>query len=193
MKHIFFLVAVIETTQFASCGLKTGATYDNTTSFCIPDSLMKNITLDTVRSEYVMSDLKLSGKITFNEDEVVKVFPLVSGHVADVKVSLGDYVQKGQLLATVRSSDMANYFNDYKSAQSGLEIAKKNMEVTADMRNSGVSSEKDYLAVQSEYRRALAQFNKVNEVLKIYGGNLDAKDSVGSAYWIKAPISGFIV
>src|SRR5258708_34755085 len=98
-----------------------------------------------------MSDLKLSGKITFNEDNVVKVFPLVSGHVADVKVSLGDYVQKGQLLATVHSSDMANYFNEYKSAQSELAIAKKNMEVAADMRTSGISSEKDYLSAEREY------------------------------------------
>ncbi len=161
--------------------------------FCIPDSLMKNITLDTVRSEYVMSDLKLSGKITFNEDNVVKVFPLVSGNVTDVKASLGDYVQKGQLLAVVRSSDMANYFNDYKSAQSELAIAKKNLEVTADMHNSGVSSEKDYLTAQNEYQKALAQFNKVNEVLKIYGSNLQASDSIGSGYRIKAPISGFIV
>jgi len=193
MKHIFFLLAVIETTQFASCGLKTEATYDNTTSFCIPDSLMKNITLDTVRSEYVMSDLKLSGKITFNEDEVVKVFPLVSGHVADVKVSLGDYVQKGQLLATVRSSDMAGYFNEYRAAESELAIAKKNMEVTADMRSSGVSSEKDYLTAQSEYQKALAELNKVREVLKIYGGSMSRKDSAGSAYMIKAPIGGFIV
>ena len=162
--------------------------------FCIPDSLMKNITLDTVKSETVMSDLKLSGKITFNEDNVVKVFPLVSGHVTDVKVSLGDYVQKGtKLLAVVRSSDMANYFNDYKSAQSELAIAKKNMEVTTDMRSSGVSSEKDYLTAQNEYQKALAQFNKVNEVLKIYGGNSQMNDAASSGYMIKSPISGFIV
>ena len=193
MKHIFFFLAAIETIQFVSCGSKTEVTADNTAVFCIPDSLMRNITLDTVRSEYVMSDLKLSGKITFNEDDVVKVFPLVSGHVAEVKVSLGDYVQKGQLLATVRSSDMAGYFNEYRAAESELTIAKKNMDVTADMRKSGVSSEKDYLTAQSEYQKAVAEFNKVREVLKIYGGNMAQKDSAGSAYMIKAPIGGFIV
>src|SRR5438477_11556175 len=133
MKHIFFFLAAIEAIQFVSCNSKTAVTAYNTAGFCIPDSLMRNITLDTVRAEYVMSDLKLSGKITFNEDDVVKVFPLVSGHVAEVKVSLGDYVQKGQLLATVRSSDMAGYYNEYKSAQSVIEIDKKIMTVTDDM------------------------------------------------------------
>ncbi len=193
MKYIFFFLVTLQLLVITSCKSKTVVADDNSQGFCIPDSLMKNITIDTVKSENVMSSLELSGKISFNEDNVVKVFPQVSGHVTDVKVSLGDYVQKGQLLATIRSSDMANYYNDYKSAQSELAIAKKNLDVISDMRNSGVSSEKDYLAAQSDYNKALAEFNKVNEVFKIYGGNLHANDSVGSAYSVKAPISGFIV
>ena len=194
MKNIFLFLLSAPIVLLASCSAHSKEASDNAnTSFCIPDSLMLNLTFDTVKSEAVMSDLKLSGKISFNEDDVVKVFPLVSGHVVDVKVSLGDYVQKGQLLATVRSSDMAGYFNEYKSAQSDLEIAKKNLDVTADMKSSGVSSEKDYLTAESEYHRALAQFNKVSEVLRIYGGNIKANDSTGSGYSIRAPESGFIV
>jgi len=193
MKKIFFFLILIQAIIVMSCGGHKEIANSDPPGFCIPDSLMLNITLDTVKSESVMGELKLSGKISFNEDNVVKVFPQVSGHVGDVKVSLGDFVQKGQLLATIRSSDMANYFNEYKSAQSELEVAKKNLEVTADMRNSGVSSEKDYLTAQSEYRKALADFNKVSEVLKIYGGGAERNDSAGSGYKIKAPISGFIV
>ncbi|HEY2721558.1 MAG TPA: efflux RND transporter periplasmic adaptor subunit [Chitinophagaceae bacterium] len=193
MKYVLFLLSLIPMLVLLSCGHKASETNDDNQPFCIPDSLMKDLTMDTVKSELVLSSLNLSGKISFNEDNVVKVFPQVGGHVADVKVSLGDFVQKGQMLATVRSSDMANYYNDYKSAQSELAIAKKNLEVTADMRNSGVSSEKDYLTAQSEYNKALAQFNKENEVFKIYGGNIQDNDSIGSGYQIKAPISGFIV
>jgi len=187
-----FLSAVLFMALLACEKIKSEQSADPQ-DFCIPDSLMKNITLDTIKTEAVMSELKLSGKISFNENNVVKVFPFVGGHVADVKVSLGDYVQKGQLLAVMRSSDMANYFSDYKSAQSELAIAKKNLDVTAEMKNSGVSSEKDFLTAQSEYQKALAQFNKVNEVLKIYGNSVQSSDSVGSGYSIKAPISGFIV
>jgi membrane fusion protein, heavy metal efflux system len=193
MKKLFFSLILIYVIALTSCSGHTEIANSDPTGFCIPDSLMVNITLDTVKTESVMGDLKLSGKISFNEDNVVKVFPQVSGHVGEVKVSLGDFVHKGQLLATIRSSDMANYFNEYKSAQSELDVAKKNMDVTADMRNSGVSSEKDYLTAQSEYRKALAEFNKVKEVLRIYGGGTEMNDSTGSGYKIKAPISGFIV
>jgi cobalt-zinc-cadmium efflux system membrane fusion protein len=193
MKYFFFFLGLVQIAALSSCSSHSTETPADARPFCIPDSLMKNITIDTVKSELVMSSLNLSGKISFNEDNVVKIFPQVGGHVADVKVSLGDFVQKGQLLAVVRSSDMANHYNDYKAAQSELAIAKKNLEVTADMRNSGVSSEKDYLTAQSEYNKALAQFNKENEVFKIYGGSIKGGDSSSSGYAIKAPISGFIV
>jgi len=161
--------------------------------FCIPDSLLKNITYDTLHSELIKSEIVLSGKIAFNEDNVSKIFPLVSGHVSDVKVSLGDYVEKGKVLAVIRSSDMANYFNEFKSSQSELVISKKNLEVTSSMRSSGVSSEKDLLVAQNEYQKALAQLNKITEVLKINGSSFQVNDSTGSEYIIKAPISGYIV
>jgi len=192
-KNIFFPLFSLAILLLMSCGKPITVGDDPAQSFCIPDSLMSVITLDTVKSESIRSELKLSGKITFNEDHVVKIFPPVSGHVADVKVSLGDHVEKGQLLAILRSSDMANYFNDFKTAQSELGIAKKNLEVTGEMRNSGISSEKDYLSAQSDYDKALARFNKVNEVMKIYGSSMQPNDSVGSGYRVIAPISGFVV
>ena len=154
---------------------------------------MKNVTFDTVQSGSVIAELSLSGKIAFNEDKVSKIYPLVSGHVRDVKVSLGDYAEKGKILAIIESSDMANYYNEFKSSQAEVEIARKNLEVISNMRSSGVSSEKDYLVAQNEYQKALAEFKKISEVLKINGSSFSSSDSTGSGYVIKAPISGFVV
>ena len=192
-KNIFFgIIAVLFLTFFGSCAKHQDE--DNaSTQFEVPDSLLKNLTFDTLKEESVTSDLDLTGKITFNEDHVAKIFPLVSGHISDVKVSLGDFVEKGQVLATIRSSDMANYFNEYKSSQAELAVAKKNLEVTGDMRKSGVSSDRDVLIAQNDYQKAQAQFNKINEILKINGSSIAANDSTGSGYVLKAPISGFIV
>jgi membrane fusion protein, heavy metal efflux system len=182
------------------CGLVTCSCGNNRTPdppgdkrFCIPDSLLKNVTFDTLRTGSVSSELLLSGKISLNEDKVSRIYPLVSGHVRDVKVTLGDYVEKGRILADIESSDMANYFNEYKSSQSEVAIARKNLEVTANMRSSGVTSEKDYLVAQNEYQKALAELKKITEVLKINGGSFIANDSTGSGYVIKSPISGFVV
>jgi len=121
---------------------------------------MKNLTFDTLHMESVNSELILSGKIAFNEDKVSRIFPMVSGHVTEVKVSLGDYVEKDKVLAVIRSADMANYFNEYKSSQSELAIAEKNLEVTGSMRSSGVSSEKITWSLKTNTRRLLLSTKK---------------------------------
>jgi cobalt-zinc-cadmium efflux system membrane fusion protein len=192
-KILFSLVFIFSILIWYSCGNQI--TQDNTVNkkFCIPDSLLKNVTFDTLHSEPVKSELTLSGKIAFNEDKVSRIFPLAGGHVTDVIVSLGDYVEKGKILAKIESSDMANFYNEFKSSQAEVEIAGKNLEVTGNMRSSGVSSEKDFIVAQNEYKKALAEFKKIREVLKIYGSSVTSNDSTGSGYVIKAPISGFVV
>jgi cobalt-zinc-cadmium efflux system membrane fusion protein len=191
-KTLFELSSILAFVFLYSCN-SAPANKSTGHKFCIPDTLLKNITYDTLLSRTLNSELSVSGKIAFNEDHVSKIFPPVSGHISDVKVSLGDYVEKGKVIAVIRSSDMANYFNDFKSSQSELAIAKKDLEVINNMRSSGVSSEKDYLVAQNEYNKALAQYNKSNEILKIYGNSSSMLDSTGSEYLIKSPINGFIV
>jgi len=97
--------------------------------YCVTDSLFKTITLDTVKMESVLGELSLSGKISFNEVKVVKVYPLASGHVQEVKVTQGDYVNAGQLLALLKSSDVAGILSDAVAAKNDLAISKKNLQV----------------------------------------------------------------
>jgi len=192
-KKLFFGTAILTTLLLlSSCGNHVSPD-SSAGKFCITDSLLKNITFDTLRKEPVNSELSLSGKIAFIEDKVSRIYPLVSGHVTDVKVSLGDYVEKGKILAIIESSDMANYYNELKSSQSEVAIAEKNLEVTRNMKSSGVSSDKDFLIAQNEYQKALAQLSKIKEILKINGSSFSSDDSAGSGYVIKAPVSGFVV
>jgi cobalt-zinc-cadmium efflux system membrane fusion protein len=159
--------------------------------FCITDSMEKKITLDTVKTKSVMGEIILSGKITVDEEKQVKIYPLVSGHVLELKVSLGDYVQQGQLLAMVRSPDAATILNNASTAKFNLEIAKKNMDATDDLYKSGIASEKDYITAQKSYQIALSSYTMSNEILKIVVKGGDSNNVSG--YYIKAPISGFIV
>jgi cobalt-zinc-cadmium efflux system membrane fusion protein len=135
----------------------------------------------------LVNAITLTGKVGFNEDNVVKIYPMVSGNIEDVKVLLGDYVQAGQVLAIVKSSEMAGYSNDLVSAETNLTVAKKNVDATQDMFNSGLASQKDLLATQAAYEQAQSELNRIKSVLKINGGGTQGN------YIIKAPISGFIV
>jgi len=155
--------------------------------FCIPDSLLHLIRIDTLYSRPVINEFRLSGKVSYNQDAVVKIYPLVSGNVLDVKISLGDYVDKGQVLAIIKSAEVAGFENDLISARSNLAVSEKNYAAAEDMYKSGISSEKDFISTQKELDKARSELKKTETILSIYGTDNQ------SNFVVKSPISGYVV
>jgi cobalt-zinc-cadmium efflux system membrane fusion protein len=99
----------------------------------------------------------------------------------------GDYVHKGQELAVIRSSEMAGYSNDYTTAKSNVDIAKKTVDATDDMFKSGLASQRDQLAAQEGYNQAVSALEKAKRILNLNGG------STSGEYIVHSPIDGFVV
>lgn len=153
----------------------------------LTDSLQQLITLDTASMRNISSPLQLSGQITFAQDKVVEVVPLFGGNVTEVYVELGDYVEKGALLATIRSSEVADYQQQEIEIKANLEVAQKNLDIAMDMARSGLSSQKEVLVARTELDNAKAQLQKIKEIISI--NNI----SDNSTYSLKSPVSGFVV
>jgi len=157
---------------------------------CVSDTLAKMIKIDTAKSTNIDDVLNLSGEVSFNEDKVVKIFPFAGGQVVNVKVSLGDKVSKGQVLAVLRSADVAGNYNELSASQSDLAIAKRQMQQAESLYKNGISSERDYTEAKEAYNKALSSNNKIKNQININGGG---NTSANGSYIIKAPISGYIV
>jgi cobalt-zinc-cadmium efflux system membrane fusion protein len=135
-------------------------------------------------------ELTLSGEVSFDENKVVKVFPFTSGQVMEVKVSLGDKVTKGQVLAILRSADVAGSYTDLTSTKSDLAISKRQLEQAEYLYKNGISSERDYTEAKENYNKAVAANSKVRDQIAINGGG---NTNASGALVIKAPGSGYIV
>src|SRR6185312_13066452 len=155
--------------------------------FVIPDTVMQSLRIDTVTIGPLINAITLTGKVGTNEDNVIPVNSLVSGIVQDIKVALGDYVRQGQVLAVVRSQEMAQYSSDLTNAGTNLRIAQKNYDKTDDMYHSGLASATDSFSAGVAVQQAKAELDRINRVLKINGGNDQGE------FVVRAPISGFIV
>lgn len=156
-------------------------------AYVLPDSLAKHLEIDSVTKSSVQGSINLTGKVAYNDEHVAKIFPLISGIAQSSPVMVGDYVHKGQVLAVIRSSEMAGFSTDLITAKTNLEVAKKNLAASEDMYKSGLSSSRDYLTAQSGYEQAKASLSKSQKIIAINGG------STNGAFTVKAPISGFIV
>jgi cobalt-zinc-cadmium efflux system membrane fusion protein len=146
--------------------------------------------IDTAKLVNDESELALTGKVGFDEDKVTKVYPLASGSVTKVNVSLGDHVERGKELAILRSSEINDMQSQHDVAVSALNVAKKNLDIAKELYKTNVYSEKDLLNAENDYKKASSDVNKVKQQLDIYRANPNKNDA---EYRILAPIDGYIV
>lgn len=156
-------------------------------TFVLSDTMMKSIALDTVHEKPVNGALNLNGKIVADENRLVEIFPIVGGNVLEVDVELGDYVHKNQILAVIKSGEVAEYDRQLIDAQSDVLVAQKNLNVKQDLYDSKLSSDRELVSAQKDLEKAEAGLKRIQETFSIYNFNRQ------SEYRLKAPINGFIV
>lgn len=183
------IISALAIYTLASCGKKQEPE-TRSAGFSLSDSMQHLITIDTIKYCPINNELSLSGEVNFNENTTVKIFPRSSGQVLDCQVSPGDKVTKGQVLATVKSADVAGNYSDLSSANADIAIAKRQMENTEALYKNGISSEKEYTEARQNYEKALAVKTKIQSEISINGG---ARTSASGEYRITAPIDGYIV
>ncbi|SHM93659.1 membrane fusion protein, cobalt-zinc-cadmium efflux system [Chitinophaga jiangningensis] len=188
MKHpvIFLGIALLAAMMWSGCKHSEAEDTEKST-FVLSDTMLKNIKIDTAQMEPVQNELRLSGKVTPNGGKVLKVYPLVSGYVEDIKVQLGDYVQKGQVLAVIHSAEIADYEKQLAQAKSDQGVAEKNLKVAQDLYDSRLNTEKDVINAKGDLQKSNAEITRLNDLFKIY------RKGKGATYLVTAPISGYII
>ncbi|WET04167.1 efflux RND transporter periplasmic adaptor subunit [Flavobacterium sp. YJ01] len=186
MKHILFLGIAIVSLSLTSCK-KEVENPETNTSFVLSNDMLKTTTTANAEMLPLKNELSFYGKITADNNKMIDVYPLVGGNVMKVNVELGDYVKKGQVLATIKSTDVADFEKQSIDAKSDLLVAKNNLKVAQELFDGKLNSESDVLQAKSEVNKAQSQLSKIQETYKIY--NIKA----GSIYEVTAPISGFII
>ena len=171
----------------SACGGQTEAPQETPRELFLTDSLQNVVSVDTVHIHEVADELTLNGRVTFNQEQVARVFPIFGGTVTEVSAEIGDHVRKGDILAVIRSGEVADYEKQKKEAEQQLIIARRNLQSVQDMFASGMASERDVLQARQELSNAEAEEKRITEIFSIY--HLAGK----SLYIVKAPVSGFII
>ncbi|NML58798.1 efflux RND transporter periplasmic adaptor subunit [Chryseobacterium cheonjiense] len=155
--------------------------------FELSNTMLHSISLAKVEKKYIEDDYNFYGKISADKNSYIDVYPLVGGNVLSVNVELGDYVRKGQVLATIRSTEMAEVQKDVSDARTDLVVAQNNLRVAKEMYEGKLNTERDVLEAKSELQKAQDQMQRANAVSTVYNVKK------GNIYSVVAPISGYIV
>ena len=154
--------------------------------FELSNTMLESISVAKVEHKTIEDFYSFYGKISADKNSYIDVFPLVGGNVMSVNVELGDYVRKGQVLATIRSTELAEVQKEVSDAKTDLIVAQNNMRVAKEMYDGKLNTEREVLEAKSQVQKAKDQLQRASAVSTVY----NVKN--GNIYSVLAPISGYI-
>ncbi|WP_240315128.1 efflux RND transporter periplasmic adaptor subunit [Mucilaginibacter pineti] len=163
---------------------KAAETHDG--RFVVTDTLLRSLLIDTVKAADEQSEISLTGSVAPDENKLVKIYPMVSGIAQSVQIQLGDRVSKGQVLATLRSAEIAGFTKDMVTSQADARSARRTLESTQDLYKSGLASEKDLEQAKADDQKAQAEINRAGSVLSINRTNKQG-------YEIRSTLNGYVI
>lgn len=156
-------------------------------TFVLSNKMLATTTTSVVASQPLRKEMTFFGKITADNNKMIEVYPVVGGSVTKVYVELGDYVKKGQLLATIRSTEVASFEQELDNAQNDVVVARNNLKVAQELFEGKLNAERDVIEANGALEKAKAQLQRIQETFKIY--NIKK----GAIYEARSPISGFVI
>ena len=140
----------------------------------------------------VARELILPAMVEADPARTVNVMPSVTGQVIDLMAQLGGRVTKGQQLAIIDSSDLAQAISDEEKARSALKLTKQTLDRLLNLEKTSAIAIKDREQAQSDYAQAVSELDRADARLRAIGAPLDAKAN-SRLLSVKAPIAGSVI
>jgi membrane fusion protein, heavy metal efflux system len=134
-------------------------------------------------------ELVVTGTVSPDIARNVPVISLATGRVVAIHARLGDTVQKGQLLLSVRSNDVSGGYSDYRKALADEALARTQLERSTDLFDHGAISMNDLQVAQNTDDKAKVDVETTAEHLKLLGNDPNKLNTIVDIY---APVSGVI-
>jgi cobalt-zinc-cadmium efflux system membrane fusion protein len=143
-----------------------------------------------VESRDLPTELKANGTIQPDVSKTIHVTSLGSGRVVELKVRLGDYVNKGQVLLVISSPDLAAAMGDYQKATADEALAAKALDRAQLLYSKGAFAQKDLEVAENADAKAKSDQKTAESRLRLLGGDPAHPSTLIELH---APVAGTIV
>lgn len=155
--------------------------------FCLNEQLKQSTTIVEINERDIVEQFILSGKIEYNENDLVAFRSLLDGIVEQVQFELGDYVRNGQVLATVKSSEVQDLAQQRKYYQNQIDLFEKRVKAKKDLLAAGMTAAPDLLEAEHELESARIELDKIDQNLQLF------RATGQGTFEIVAPKNGYII
>jgi membrane fusion protein, heavy metal efflux system len=146
--------------------------------------------LAKVETRDLPTTLNANGSVTPDVNSTIHVTSQGSGRVVELKVRLGDYVKKGDVMLSIHSVDLSGAFSDYQKAVADEHLSQKGLDRAQLLYSHGALAEKDLQQADDTEEKAKLDVQSAEQHVRLLGGD---PAHPGSLIVLRAPVSGTIV
>ncbi len=146
---------------------------------------IRTVPVETGRLE---SSVEAPAKVTFNPDRRSHVSPLVAGQVSRMRVSVGDRVSAGEVVAVMRSPELGDARAAVTEAKVAVQVAEDDVERSRELREKVIISEREFIEAKGTLDQAKARLQAARSRLESLGVSAGS----GASYPVRAGISGTV-
>lgn len=138
-------------------------------------------------------------EVTYNENKLARITPLVSGIVKRVLVDLGAVVKSGDPLVELHSPEVAKAKATYVSAVVDAELKDVACKREAALAQKNISSQREYQEAEAACETAKLAESSARQTLKNYGftdteiENISQSRETSALFFVRAPFVGTLV
>jgi cobalt-zinc-cadmium efflux system membrane fusion protein len=145
----------------------------------------------TVKPEFraVRSKLKAMGKVLVPPNKKAIVSYAFPARIAEIHVSIGEWVRAGQKLVTLQSEEVGAAKSEFFKAGADYELARQNLEREKNLYQRGVGAQKNVLIAEAEFKVAEAGLGSAEKKLHVLGFTENQVKSMEDVHEINPVIS----
>lgn len=138
--------------------------------------------------------LTVTGMIDVPPKNKSVISTFIGGYIVKTPLLIGDRVSKGQLLVTLENPEYVELQQNYLELSEELTFLKAEYNRQKTLYDENISSEKNYLKAQSQYKSNLAHYNGLKKKLQMLNLNPEriASGNIVSTINLYAPIAGYV-
>jgi len=167
----------------------------------LPDAACEaaGLKLQEVNFKRCDSALKAMGKILAPQPQTAILSYAYAGRMAEIRVKVGDWVEKGQPLVTLESQAVGEAMAEFYKAVANYGLAKLNFEREERLLKEGIGLKKNFVAAEAECKVAQANSEAAEKSLHVLGFTEEEVEKIANTHQISpritlyAPIAGKVI
>jgi len=167
---------------------------ENTTTLTQTQIKTVDIRLGHIEQKALTATLKANGVLSVPANHQAKVSTIYTGIIQSVKVEIGAYVHKGQVIATISNPDFLQQQQRLLTVNSQIELAQQELDRQQILYEGNAGTGKNLQAATTQLRTLRTEKAALEEQIRLMGLNPKTLTNEGmqSTLAVVAPISGNI-